>query len=70
MTSDGRIIAVQVYDIQKRYVPEKHYVFILKISREGMKDPTFLFRTFKEFCELDFKLNTEFSHLDHCPRYV
>ena len=68
MATDGRITAVQVYDIQKRYVPERHYVFILKISREDIKDPTFLFRTYKEFCELDFKLSTEFSHYHQCPR--
>ena len=56
LESDGRITTVQVYDIQKRYAPERHYVFILKIEREGIKDPTFLFRTYKEFSELDAKL--------------
>jgi hypothetical protein len=34
----------QVYGIQKRYRPEKHYVFILKITRENEKEATFLFR--------------------------
>ncbi len=42
--SDGRIEAVQVYGIQKRYQPEKHYVFILKITRENEREATFLFR--------------------------
>ncbi len=60
MSTDGRITTVTVFDIQKRYSPEKHYVFILKVFRAGMKDPNFLFRTYKEFCELDFKLSTEF----------
>jgi hypothetical protein len=41
---DGRIEAVQVYGIQKRYRPEKHYVFILKITRENEREATFLFR--------------------------
>ncbi len=44
LNSDGRIEAVQVYGIQKRYRPEKHYVFILKITRENERDGTYLFR--------------------------
>jgi len=44
LKSDGRIEAVQVFGIQKRYRPEKHYVFILKITRENEKEATFLFR--------------------------
>ena len=56
MIDDGRIIEVQVYGIQKRYVPEKHYVFILKIQRESSNVPEYIFRTYKEFCELDSKL--------------
>jgi len=51
---------VVVYSIQKRYTPEKHYVFILKITRESVKEPTYVFRTYKEFCELDSKLHTAF----------
>ena len=60
MDSDGRITDVVVYSIQKRYTPEKHYVFILKITRESVKEPTYVFRTYKEFCELDSKLHTAF----------
>lgn len=57
MESDGRLSEVQVYGLQKRYSPEKHYVFILKIRRENLNVETYLFRTYKEFCELDSKLN-------------
>ena len=60
LESDGRITDVVVYSIQKRYTPEKHYVFILKITRESVKEPTYVFRTYKEFCELDSKLHTAF----------
>ena len=60
LKSDGRIEAVQVFGIQKRYRPEKQYVFILKITRENEKEATFLFRTYKEFCELSSKLNRAF----------
>ena len=56
MAEEGRIIEVQVYGIQKRYNPEKHYVFILKIQRDSSKVPDYIFRTYKEFCELDSKL--------------
>ena len=67
MKSDGRITDVLVYGIQKRYAPEKHYVFILKITRVDVKAPTYVFRTYKEFCELDSKLQRHFR-LAGCPR--
>ena len=49
MKTDGRIAAVKVYSIQKRYTPEKHYVMILEVSRENEKVPAyhFLFRITK-----------------------
>ena len=57
MTEEGRIAEVQVYGIQKRYTPEKHYLFILKIQRCSSKVPTYIFRTYKEFCELESNLS-------------
>jgi len=33
---------VVVYGAQKRYSPEKHYVFILEITRENEKGKKFL----------------------------
>ena len=57
MKTDGRIAAVKVYSIQKRYTPEKHYVMILEVSRENEKVPAYLFRTYQQFCELDSKLS-------------
>ena len=59
LSTDGRLNKVFLKDIQKRYSPEKHYVFILQIEREGVKDPAYLFRTYKEFCELDAKLSAQ-----------
>lgn len=47
MANEGRIQAVEVHGIQKRYDQEKYYVFILKVSRTGHKDPTYIFRTYK-----------------------
>ena len=62
---------VVVYGLQKRYSPERHYVFILEITRENVKTPTYVFRTYKEFCELDSKLHTAYKgNLSGCHRYV
>ena len=30
-----------------RYDTEKHYLFILKLTRHGIKDPVYVFRTYK-----------------------
>ncbi len=51
-----------MYDIQKRYSPERHYMFILRLRRAGVLDPAFVFRTYKEFCELESKLGNRFPH--------
>ena len=67
MKSDGRVTDVVVYGIQKRYTPEKHYVFILKITRADVTAPAYVFRTYKEFCELDSKLHTVYP-MSGCPR--
>ena len=67
MSTDGRITQVKVHDIQKRYSPEKHYVFILSVTREAIKVPNYLFRTYKEFCELDSKISSDFPH-SQCHR--
>ncbi|XP_073999097.1 phosphatidylinositol-4-phosphate 3-kinase catalytic subunit Pi3K68D [Rhodnius prolixus] len=56
MLQEGRIKSVEVYNYQKRYDPEKYYMYILKVERIGQLDPTYLFRTYKEFCEFHHKL--------------
>jgi len=61
LITDGRMENVVVYGLQKRYSPERHYVFILEITRENVKTPTYVFRTYKEFCELDSKLHTAYK---------
>lgn len=47
MKVEGRIQAVEVHGIQKRYDQEKYYVFILKVTRQNEKVPTYIFRTYK-----------------------
>ncbi|XP_040564989.1 phosphatidylinositol 4-phosphate 3-kinase C2 domain-containing subunit alpha isoform X1 [Lepeophtheirus salmonis] len=62
LKEDGLITSVSVYGIQKRYRPEKHYVFILKVERENSTQgsSSYLFRTYKEFCELDSMIQRTF----------
>ncbi|KAJ1529587.1 hypothetical protein ONE63_006357 [Megalurothrips usitatus] len=60
MQQEGRIKSVAVYGCQKRYDPEKYYLYILRVERANQPDPTFLFRSYKEFCELQQKLCIHF----------
>ncbi|RUS76688.1 hypothetical protein EGW08_015543 [Elysia chlorotica] len=60
MESDGKITSVELEGYQKRYTPDKHYIFILKVEREGQKVPTYVFRQFQEFVEFRDKLNEQF----------
>ena len=45
---------------QKRYDPEKCYVYIVSVKREKQSDSIYLFRTYREFCELHQKLLQNF----------
>ncbi|KAL0272748.1 UNVERIFIED_CONTAM: hypothetical protein PYX00_005609 [Menopon gallinae] len=65
---DGRIRKVQVHGCQKRYDSEKYYIYILKVDRENQPDSTYLFRKYKEFCELHQKLCAMFP-LAKCYRF-
>lgn len=56
MQHEGRILSVGVHGYQKRYDPEKYYVYILKVERANQPDPVYLFRSYKEFCEFHQKL--------------
>ncbi|KAI5702472.1 hypothetical protein M8J75_000487 [Diaphorina citri] len=67
MAQDGRITSVEVYGYQKRYDPDKYYTFILKVEREHQRDPSYLFRSFREFEEFQQKLCTYFP-LAKCTR--
>ena len=49
LTTDGRMENVVVYGLQKRYSPEKHYVFILEITRENVKSKINLWQIFAKF---------------------
>ena len=53
--------SAHVVDFQKRYLPEKHYVFVINVMRENEKEPKFVFRRFEDFQELNGKLNYMFN---------
>ncbi|XP_060563765.1 phosphatidylinositol 4-phosphate 3-kinase C2 domain-containing subunit beta-like isoform X2 [Ruditapes philippinarum] len=65
--TDGKIKHVEVFGIQKRYTPEKHYIYTLKIVRENQKVPTYIFRIFPEFVEFRNKLAAEFPLVNWPP---
>ncbi|KAL1110477.1 hypothetical protein AAG570_008005 [Ranatra chinensis] len=56
MQIEGRLKSVDVHGYQKRYDPEKYYVYILRVERVNQVDPSYLFRSYKEFCEFHQKL--------------
>ncbi|XP_069754328.1 phosphatidylinositol 4-phosphate 3-kinase C2 domain-containing subunit alpha isoform X2 [Narcine bancroftii] len=60
LKQDGRIKEVTVYTYQKRYNPDKYYIYVVRILREGQIAPLFIFRTFDEFQELHNKLGILF----------
>jgi phosphatidylinositol-4-phosphate 3-kinase len=54
--TDGKISSVIVHNYQKRYQPDKHYIFIFKVERDNQKVPTYIFRHFSEFLEFRNKV--------------
>ncbi|XP_038675514.1 phosphatidylinositol 4-phosphate 3-kinase C2 domain-containing subunit beta [Scyliorhinus canicula] len=73
MKTDGKIKEVFVCRHQKIFNPNKGYVYVVKVEREGQHDATFILRTFEEFNELHNKLRLLFpsSRLPSFPsRFV
>nr|XP_056707123.1 phosphatidylinositol 4-phosphate 3-kinase C2 domain-containing subunit alpha [Euleptes europaea] len=60
LKQDGRIKEVSVFTYHKRYSPDKYYIYVVRVLREGQAEPTFIFRTFDEFQELHNKLGILF----------
>lgn len=56
MAQEGRLTSVEVYNVQKRYDPDKYYVYILRVQRVNQTDPSYLFRSYKEFVEFQQKI--------------
>ncbi|XP_061630059.1 phosphatidylinositol 4-phosphate 3-kinase C2 domain-containing subunit alpha isoform X1 [Phyllopteryx taeniolatus] len=60
MKQEGRILHAAIFSFQKRYNPDKHYTYVVRLLREGQNEPQFVFRTFDEFQELHNKLTIIF----------
>uniref|UniRef100_A0A665X0Z9 Phosphatidylinositol 4-phosphate 3-kinase C2 domain-containing subunit alpha n=1 Tax=Echeneis naucrates TaxID=173247 RepID=A0A665X0Z9_ECHNA len=60
LKQEGRILHASIFSFQKRYNPDKHYTYVVRILREGQNEPQFVFRTFDEFQELHNKLTIIF----------
>ncbi|XP_029438012.1 phosphatidylinositol 4-phosphate 3-kinase C2 domain-containing subunit alpha [Rhinatrema bivittatum] len=60
LKQDGRIREASVFTYHKKYNPDKHYIYVVRVLREGQDDSTFVFRTFDEFQELHNKLSILF----------
>uniref|UniRef100_A0A8D0CEN7 Phosphatidylinositol 4-phosphate 3-kinase C2 domain-containing subunit alpha n=1 Tax=Salvator merianae TaxID=96440 RepID=A0A8D0CEN7_SALMN len=60
LKQDGRIKEVSVFTYHKRYNPDKYYIYVVRVLREGHSEPTFIFRTFDEFQEFHNKLSILF----------
>ncbi|XP_064193019.1 phosphatidylinositol 4-phosphate 3-kinase C2 domain-containing subunit alpha [Anguilla rostrata] len=60
LKQDGRIRDASIFTYQKRYNPDKHYTYVVRVLREGQGEAQFVFRTFDEFQELHNKLTILF----------
>ncbi|XP_061177401.1 phosphatidylinositol 4-phosphate 3-kinase C2 domain-containing subunit alpha-like [Saccostrea echinata] len=56
INTDGKIENVVVHSYQKRYDPERHYIFIFKVERVNQKVPMYVFRHYSEFLEFRNKV--------------
>ncbi|XP_045492000.1 phosphatidylinositol 4-phosphate 3-kinase C2 domain-containing subunit alpha [Colias croceus] len=60
MSQEGRIIRVECLSYEKRYDPEKHYVYALRVHRLGQATPAIVYRSYKHFTELYQKICLHF----------
>ncbi|CAH0717341.1 unnamed protein product, partial [Brenthis ino] len=60
MAQEGRLVRVECLSYEKRYDPEKHYVYALKVYRQGQATPSVLYRSYKHFTELYQKICLHF----------
>ncbi|CAH2063572.1 unnamed protein product, partial [Iphiclides podalirius] len=60
MAQEGRLSRVECVSYEKRYDPEKHYVYALRVYRHGQATPSTLYRSYKHFTELYQKICLHF----------
>ncbi|XP_067655094.1 phosphatidylinositol 4-phosphate 3-kinase C2 domain-containing subunit alpha-like [Haliotis asinina] len=61
MQTDGKILRVELVSFDKRYTPEKHYIYKLLVERQDERVHTHIYRLFQEFVEFRDKLASIFS---------
>jgi len=60
MQTDGKIESLEIVRLYKLYEPEKQYYYVVRVKRFNQPDATEITRTFREFSELQMKLNCMF----------
>ncbi|CAG9090359.1 unnamed protein product [Plutella xylostella] len=60
MAQEGRLETVECLGYEKRYDPEKHYVYSLRVTRKGHATPAILYRSYRHFTELYQKICLHF----------
>lgn len=58
--TDGKISRVRVITFEKRFIPNKVYLYKVEVVREGETVSSFVYRSFNEFNELYIKLRRRF----------
>uniref|UniRef100_A0AAX7T3N4 Phosphatidylinositol 4-phosphate 3-kinase C2 domain-containing subunit alpha n=1 Tax=Astatotilapia calliptera TaxID=8154 RepID=A0AAX7T3N4_ASTCA len=41
LKQEGRIVHASIFSFQKRYNPDKHYIYVVRLLREGQNEPQF-----------------------------
>lgn len=59
--TDGKIQSLDIVHLYKKYEPEKQYYYVVRVKRVEQPDTTDITRTFREFSELQIKLNCRFD---------
>ncbi|OQR66629.1 phosphatidylinositol 4-phosphate 3-kinase C2 domain-containing subunit alpha-like [Tropilaelaps mercedesae] len=65
--TDGRLLYYQIIDCQKKYIPEKHYVYVIRLRRDNELADTKVHRTYDEFLEFHSKLSKMFPNAPFPP---
>lgn len=58
--TDGKIESLNIIHMYKKYEQEKQYYYVVRVKRFAQPDATDITRTFREFSELQMKLNSHF----------
>ncbi|XP_022710072.1 phosphatidylinositol 4-phosphate 3-kinase C2 domain-containing subunit alpha-like isoform X2 [Varroa jacobsoni] len=65
--TDGRLLYYQIIGCQKKHIPEKHYVYVIRLRRDKESVDTKVHRTYDEFLEFHYKLSKLFPNAPFPP---